>query len=132
MNQTGQVSQPGEDDSYQRFNQRVEWIMAALGLAGTLALCFTRGIRDGAAFLIGAAISFTSFWGWRRVVDSLGPNPRKRSHAFFVLRLIALVALACVIIEYLRLNVAVGAVGLLVSGAAVILELIFELSIAKR
>jgi hypothetical protein len=101
--------------------------MAALGLAGTLALCFTRGISDAASFLIGAAISFASFWGWRRVVDSLGPNPRKRSRSFFVLRLIALVGLACVIIKYLRLNVAVGAVGLLVSGAAVILELIVEL-----
>ncbi len=126
------MSQPAEDASYQRFNQRVQWIMVGLALSGTLALCFTRGIRDGAAFLIGAAISFTSFWGWLRVVDSLGPNPRKRSHSFFVLRLIALVAIACVIIKYLRLNVAVGAVGLLVSGAAVILELIFELLLAKR
>jgi hypothetical protein len=48
-----------------------------------------------------------------------------------VLRLLALVALACVIIKYLRLNVAAAAVGLLVSGAAVILELIYEMIYAS-
>lgn len=114
--------------SYDRFIRRVQWIVLTLGLAGAVGLTYFRDLRTGAAFLIGAAISFTSFWGWQRVVDSLGPNPRKRSRTFFVLRLIALVALACVIIKYLRLDVAAAAIGLLVSGAAVILELIFELS----
>jgi hypothetical protein len=83
------------------------------------------------AFVVGSAISFTSFWGWQRVVDALGPTPRKRGRLFFVLRLLALVALACVIIKYLRLNVAAAAVGLLVSGAAVILELIYEMIYAS-
>ena len=105
--------------------------MVVLGVAGIVATCFMRGIRDGAAFLIGAAISFISFWGWRRVVDALGPHAKRRASSFFVLRLIALVVLAWVIIKFLGLNVAVGAVGLLVSGAAVILEIIFELLLAK-
>jgi hypothetical protein len=119
---------PGSEAySYERFIRRVQWIVLALGLAGALGLTFSRGIRTGTAFLIGAAISFTSFWGWQRVVDGLGPQPRQHGRVFFVLRLVALVALACVIIKYLRLNVAAAAVGLLVSGAAVILELIFEL-----
>ena len=102
-----------------------------LGLAGAVALSWSRGILTGTAFLIGAAISFTSFWGWQGVVNRLGPNPRQRGRVFFVLRLIALVALACVIIKYLRLNVAAAAVGLLVSGAAVILELIYEMIYAS-
>ncbi|MGA2879678.1 MAG: ATP synthase subunit I [Bryobacteraceae bacterium] len=121
---------PGsEANSYERFIRRVQWIVLVLGLVGALGLTFSRGIRTGTAFLIGAAISFTSFWGWQRVVDGLGPHPRQRGRLFFVLRLVALVALACVIIKYLRLNVAAAAVGLLVSGAAVILELIFELTV---
>jgi hypothetical protein len=121
---------PGSDPgSYERFIRRVQLIILALGLAGAAVVSFARGIRGGAAFLIGALISFTSFWGWQRVVDGLGPNPRKRSRMFFILRLAGLVALACVIIKYLRLNVAAVALGLLVSGAAVILELIFELAV---
>ena len=123
---------PGSDPgSYDRFVRRVQWIILALAVAGALGLSFSRGIRTGMAFVVGSAISFTSFWGWQRVVDALGPTPRKRGRLFFVLRLLALVALACVIIKYLRLNVAAAAVGLLVSGAAVILELIYEMIYAS-
>lgn len=123
---------PGSDPgSYERFVRRVQWIILALGLVGAAGLSFSRGIRTGAAFLVGAAISFTSFWGWQRVVDGLGPNPRKRGRMFFVLRLIALVGLAWVIIKYLQLNVAAAAMGLLVSGAAVVLELIYEMIYAS-
>lgn len=120
-----------EPISYERFIRRVQWIILALALAGTAGLTFARGIRTGAAFLIGAAISFSSFWVWQHVVDRLSPGPSKRSRSFFVLRLLALVAIAWVIIKYLRLNVAAAAIGLLVSGAAVILELIFELIYAS-
>ena len=123
---------PGSDPgSYERFVKRVQWIILALAVAGALGLSFSRGIRTGMAFVVGSAISFTSFWGWQRIVDALGPTPRKRGRLFFVLRLLALVALACVIIKYLRLNVAAAAVGLLVSGAAVILELIYEMIYAS-
>ena len=123
---------PGSDPgSYDRFVRRVQWIILALAVAGALGLSFSRGIRTGMAFVVGSAISFTSFWGWQRIVDALGPTPRKRGRLFFVLRLLALVALACVIIKYLRLNVAAAAVGLLVSGAAVILELIYEMIYAS-
>jgi hypothetical protein len=113
------------------FYRRVRWIILLLGLAGAAWFIQFKGIRFGAAFLIGTALSFASFWGWERVVESLGPNPRKRSNTFFVLRLIALGALACVIIKFLRLNVAAAAIGLLVSGAAVILELIYEMIYAS-
>jgi hypothetical protein len=119
---------PGSDPGlYEGFIRRVQRIILALGLAGAVGLSFYRGLLFAAAFLIGAAISFTSFWGWQRVVDALGPNPRQRSRSFFILRLFFLVGVACVIIKYLRLNVAAAAIGLLVSGAAVVLELIFEL-----
>jgi hypothetical protein len=121
-------SEPG---SYEQFIRRVHLIILVLGLVGAIALSLYRGILTGTAFLIGAAISFTSFWGWQGVVDRLGPNPSRRGRVFFVLRLIGLVALACVIIKYLRLNVAAAAIGLLVSGAAVILELIYEMIYAS-
>jgi hypothetical protein len=116
-----------EPDSYRQFIRRVSWIILGLGLAGAMSLAVVKGVRSGAAFLIGAAVSFGSFWGWQSVVDKIGPNPRKRGRSFFVLRLVALVALAWVIIKFLGLNVAAAALGLLVSGAAVVLEIIYEL-----
>jgi hypothetical protein len=127
---------PGsEAGSYEQFIRRVQWIILALGLAGAVGVSLSRGVRSGTAFLIGAAISFTSFWGWQKVVDGLGPNPRrnprKTGRFFFVLRLIALVALAWVIIKFLGLNVATAALGLLVSGAAVVLEIVYELIYAS-
>jgi hypothetical protein len=119
---------PGsEAGSYQQFIRRVQWIILALSLAGAFGLSLSRGVRSGTAFLIGAAVSFTSFYAWQRVVVGLGPNPRQRGRFFFVLRLIALVALVWVIIKFLRLNVAAAALGLLVSGVAVMFELVFEL-----
>ena len=121
-------SEPG---SYERFIRRVQWIILALGLTGAVSLSFMRGIRNGAAFLIGAVISFSSFWGWQKVVDGLGGSPRQRGRVFFVLRLIALVAVAWVIIKFLQLNVAAAAMGLLVSGAAVVVELIYEMIYAS-
>ena len=122
-------------EASQGFYARVRWIMLALALTGGVAITAFKGIRYGGAFVIGAGLSFLSFWGWERVVDSLGPKPdgshEKRSNSFFVLRLIALGGLACVIIKYLRLDVAAATIGLLVSGAAVILEVIYELIYAS-
>ena len=91
----------------------------------------TNGIRIGLAFLIGATVSYVSFWGWRQVVDALAPGPKKRSSFPFVLRILLLVVVAYAIIKLLGLNVAAAASGLLVSAAAVLLELIFELVYAR-
>ena len=112
--------------------RRIGWIILGLGLAGAIGVAIARGLKDGASFLLGAAISYTSFRGWRHLVDVIVPNPEKRrSTAFFVIRLLLLVAAAWVIIKFLGLNVAAAALGLLVSGAAVILEIIYELIYAS-
>jgi ATP synthase I chain len=120
-----------DEASFKAFLQRVQWIILVLALAGSSGITVFMGVRSGAAFLIGAIISFASFWGWQRVVERLGPEPKSRNRSYFVLRLLALVAVAWVIIKYLRLNVAAAAFGLLVSGAAVVLELIYEMIYAS-
>jgi hypothetical protein len=116
---------------YERVVRRISRIILALGLIGAVGVALAKGISSGFAFLIGSAVSFGSFWGWRIVVDALIPNAKKRHPALFVLRMLALVAVACVIIKFLGLNVAAAALGLLVSGAAVVLELIYELIYAS-
>jgi hypothetical protein len=119
------------DEFYDQVVRRISRIILVLGFAGAVTIAALKGVPSGFAFLIGSAISFASFWGWRRVVDAFGPNPKQRKAAFFVIRLFVLVAVAWVIIKFLGLNVAAAALGLLVSGAAVVLEIIYELIYAS-
>jgi len=123
--------QPNDPEFYDRVVRRISRIILVLGVIGAIAVGVWKGIASGFAFLIGSAVSYASFWGWRHLVDVLVPNPKKRSPAFFVLRLLALVAVAWVIIKFLGLNVAAAALGLLVSGAAVVLEIVYELIYAS-
>ncbi len=116
---------------YDRVVRRVSWIILVLGVAGAIGVAIGKGVSTGFAFFIGSAVSFASFQGWRRAVDAIVPNPKKRSNAFFVIRLLALLALAWAIIRILGLNIAAAALGLLVSGAAVVLEIIYELIYAS-
>jgi hypothetical protein len=120
-----------DPEFYDQVVRRITWIIVGLGVAGAVGAALLKGIPSGFAFLIGSAISFASFWGWRYIVDAFGPNPKKRRPTFFVIRLLALVAGAWVIIKFLGLNVAAAALGLLVSGAAVVLEIIYELIYAS-
>jgi len=117
--------------SYRQVTRRIGWFILALGVGGAVAVAIARGFRDGLAFLLGASVSYASFWGWQRVVDALTPGSKPKSSRFFILRLVLLGAAAYVIIKFLSLNVAVAVTGLLVSGAAVILELIYELIYAR-
>ena len=94
-------------------------------------MALVKGARIGLAFLVGAMVSYASFWGWRQVVDAVTPAPRKRSSFPFILRILLLFVLAYAIIRFLGLNVAAAASGLLVSAAAVLLELVFELIYAR-
>lgn len=123
--------QPNDPAFYDQVIRRITRLILVLGVAGAIGVTVAKGYKSGVAFLIGSAISYTSFLGWRRLVDVLVPTGKKRSPTFFVFRLAALVAIAYAIIKILGLNIAVAALGLLVSGAAVILELVYELIYAS-
>src|ERR1700678_2024911 len=123
--------QRNDDEFYDRVVRRIGWIILALGLTGAIGAGVWKGAASALAFLIGAAISYASFRGWRRVVDALGPNPKKPNPALYVLRLGAVLAGAWVIIKFLGLNLAAAALGLFVSGAAGILAIIYELIYAS-
>ena len=125
------MTQPNDNEFYDRVVRRISRIILVLALIGAIGMALRKGLASGFSFLIGSGVSFASYWGWRIVTDALVANSKKRSPAFFVLRLLALVAVAWVIIKFLGLNVAAAALGLLVSGAAVILEIIYELIYAS-
>jgi hypothetical protein len=120
-----------ETEFYDQVVRRISRIIVGLGVIGAVVVAVLKGPGSAFAFLIGSGLSFASFWGWRHLVDALGPNPQPRKPVFFVIRLLALVAVAWVIIKFLGLNIAAAALGLLVSGAAVVLEIIYELIYAS-
>jgi hypothetical protein len=116
---------------YDRAIQRISWLIVVLGLLGAVAAGFLRGPVSGFAFLVGAAVSYFSFWGWRHLAGALGPGGQKRSSWFFVNRIVVLLAVAWVIIKFLGPHVAAGALGLFVPAAAIILEILYELIYAS-
>jgi hypothetical protein len=115
------------ESDYDRFIRNVTGYIVVIGLLGAVGIASLRGVRTGIAFLIGAAVSGLSFWGWQQLVNALTPGVKKRSSWFFTLRLLVLLAAAYAIIKFFGLNLAAAAVGLLVSSVAAIYELIVEL-----
>src|SRR5271170_6379406 len=104
---------------YPRFIRRVTWLILSLGLIGAAYLAARKGLQTGMSFLVGASVSYLSFWRWQRLIQALSPQAEKRRHWFFIVRFVLLGLLAWAIIKYLGLNVAAAASGLLVSAAAV-------------
>lgn len=116
---------------YERAIRRISWLTVGLGLLGAIAAVFLRGFWSGLAFLIGAAVSYLSFFGWRRLTGAIGPGGQTRFAWVFVVRTFILLGAAWAIIKFLGPNAAAGATGLFVATAAIILEIIYELIYAS-
>ena len=116
---------------YDRAIRRISWLTVWLGLLGSIATVSLRGFWSGLAFLIGAAVSYFSFFGWRRLAGAIGPGGQTRFAWLFVARNFILLAAAWVIIKFLGPNAVAGATGLFVATVAIILEIIYELIYAS-
>lgn len=116
---------------YEGMLRRVKRTILILGVTGALILGFTRGVRMGGGFLLGAAASYLSFWRWQKVVEALGPSPKRRSAWLLVFRFVGLIAAGYVIIKLTGVNLAAALVGLLVAAAAVTIEILYELIYAR-
>jgi hypothetical protein len=114
-------------DVYRRMVRRVAWLVLAIGLAGSVAAAVLRGIAFGAAFLLGAALSGASLWRWKKMADTLGGPSSRRSAFAWVMQLVLVIAAAFVIIVYLKVTAVAVFLGLLVSAAAIIVAILFEL-----
>jgi hypothetical protein len=118
---------PSEGDVYGRVIHRITLAILLLGLAGTATFIATRGWRFALGFFLGACMSYLSFWRWQRVVESLGGSIEKRSIASMVVRFAVLAAAAYGIVKYLDVTPVAVFLGLLISAAAVIVAILFEL-----
>ena len=111
---------------------RIHRLIALLSIAGFVASSVYGGWKWAVGFGLGAAASWINFRWLRQMVDSLGQAtagkpPRARVAVFLGLRYLLLAAAGYVILNYSKLSVAAGLIGLFVPAAAVILEILFEL-----
>lgn len=117
---------------YKGVVRRIKWLIIILGIAGAISIALWKGWREGAGFLIGATASLFSFWRWERVVDSVGVATKQRSAWLLALRFVLLIAAGYVIIELTGVSAGAAVIGLLVPGAAVTIEIIYELTYGTR
>ncbi len=119
------------------------WMLLFVGIG--VAPCYMHGgLPWTAGFLVGAVASYWNFRGIRHVVDTLarkaaeasddtGPRPRASSAVFrVVLRFVLLGVGVFAILRVSEISVTAVLLGLFVSVAAVLLEILYELTFLYR
>jgi len=99
-----------------------------LGVIGAAVVLAKMGVRDALGFLIGAGLSYFSFLSWMRLAASIGDSgkrPATGSAIFLALRYVLIGVAIYAIIEGLGSTPGALMVGLLVSFAALALDLLW-------
>ncbi len=121
----------------ERFQQealrRTYVFLLALLVAGTLAGLVWKNWVWGLSFLAGAGASALNFRWFHQFAGSLGPGGRRRKRLALLLcaRYLLFGVGGYVIVKYLGLNLTALLAGLLVTGAAVMAEILYELIYAR-
>jgi ATP synthase I chain len=133
-----------EDDSFYRAaERRVEWLTLALGIGGAVLAAIYWGWRAGAGVALGASLTWINFRWLKQGVGTLvevstvqtGSQQARVSRMTYVKffgRFALLLLGLYVILSRSLLPVAAVLAGLFAAVAAVMLELLFELSGRRR
>ena len=123
-----------DESYYQRAEARIARVMMALAAAGAAGMLAWRGWAWAAGFALGAAASWLGFHWLRQVVHAVSGTgrPRRRLALLGGLRYLLLGCGAYVIVRYSSISLAAVLAGLFVSAAAVIVEILFELTYARN
>jgi len=134
---------PSFDD---RMLTRIVRIGIVLGVAGTIYAAVKYGPRIAVGFLAGAILSILNFHGLRRLVEGLeslattnsngSPEPPvtagfRGSWVFWVLRYVIFFGAAYVIVRGLKIGLMPVLAGLFVTAAAILVEILYELTYAR-
>ena len=112
--------------------ERMGKLMFALGGAGVIALLVWRGWTWSLGWVLGCTASMLNFHWLRRVTESLGSGPAKDRKAVLLgLRYLLLGGGAYVILKYTAISLPAALAGLFVPVAAVIIEILIELTYAR-
>jgi|ERR1041385_2145602 hypothetical protein len=122
-----------EERFAQRAIDRIWKAMIAIGAGGAILAFAWNGWRWCAGFLLGTGAAVINFRWMKQIVDALGGvrPTRKRVAILAGLRYLLLGGGAYVIVEYSSISIAGALVGLFVPVAAVIVEILFELTYAR-
>jgi hypothetical protein len=115
----------------QALGRIMRWMLLLVS-AGAVAATVYGGWRWGLGYLLGASASYLNFHWLKRLVNSLGEAaagkpPRARVAVILGLRYLLLGLAGYAILNYSTLSLTAALMGLFVSTAAVILEMLFEL-----
>jgi hypothetical protein len=124
---------------YDRALARIVRIGAGLGIIGTIAVLIRYGPRTAVGFLAGALLSLLNFYGLRRVVDALIPTPAnpapragmRATPVFWAFRYMFLAGAGYVIVKGLGISLMPILAGLFVVAAAIIVEILYEITYAR-
>jgi hypothetical protein len=139
-------------DFYDRVLTRIVRIGMVLGAAGAIFTAVKFGPRIAIGFLAGAILSILNFHGLRRLVEGLealatpdsdappeSAAPKKRvsagirgSGVFWVLRYAIFFGAAYVIVKGLNISLMPVLAGLFVVAAAILVEITYELTYARK
>lgn len=117
----------------QRAMRRIFRGMLVLSAAGGLGALWLAGWRNGISFLLGAAGAYLNLYWLHRLVETLGPGgrrPRKSLLIILATRYLLLGLAGYVIVKVLGLGLVALLLGLFVSAAAVLAEILYELTYA--
>lgn len=117
-----------------RIVPRIIRISAALGIVGTVAVWIRFGTRAAVGFLVGSLLSLLNFHGLRRVAEGLtgmSSTGLKTSPVFWAFRYMLLMGIGYVIVRGLGISLTPILAGLFVAAAAIILEILYELTYAR-
>jgi hypothetical protein len=112
---------------------RIRKATFALAAGGAIGAFAWRGWTWGAGFALGSAVSWLNYTILKQVAYAIGrPQTRKRLVVFMGLRYLIFGGGAYVILRFSKISMLAVLLGLFVSVAAVIVEIIIQLAYAPR
>ena|SRR6266496_6225275 len=122
-----------EERFAERALDRIWKAIFAIGAVGAILAYAWNGWTGCGGFLLGAGAAVINFRWWKQIVDALGSvrPTRTRVVVFAGLRYLLLGGGAYVILEYSSISISAALLGLFVPVAAVIVEIIIELTYAR-
>jgi hypothetical protein len=121
-------------NNHDRILVRIVRIAAVLGIVGTIVVWVRLGIGIAAGFLVGAVLSILNFHGLKRVVEGLSETKQagmRGTPMFWAFRYFLLAAIGYVIVKYLGISLMPILAGLFVAAAAIIVEILYEITYAR-
>jgi len=113
--------------------ERIRKATIALAAGGTIGAFAWRGWIWGLGFAIGSAVSWLNYSFLKQVAYAIGrPQTQKRLVVFAGLRYLLFGGGAYVILRFSKISMTAVLLGLFVSVAAVIVEIIIQLAYAPR